>query len=489
MTRPAYLVVMLALVCAFTSVHAAEGEDRRPNIIWITIDDIGPDFGCYGNVLVKTPNLDRLALQGMRFENAFVTTPVCSPSRSALITGCYATTIGSHQHRSRHPLAEPYQPITELLKDSGYRCTRLPIERVKPGEFVGHPGSTSDRILSIDGKLKTDFNFNRGSDGEMFEPWDASMLDEPFFAMIDFAPQKGPAWWVEEVAAQLDALVDPDVIEIKPYWPDTPEMRDRIALYHEAISVLDAEIGEVLKWIEALGIAERTIIFVWGDHGQAAFRHKQWCYDSGVRVPLIMAGQGLDVRVRSDLVSSIDLAPTTLRLAGVSLPEWMEGRDTLDEALPARSHIFMSRDRCDETEDRVRAIRTDQFKLIRNFHPERAYIGRNQYTLSAFLEVSQLLSMRDEGTLTPTQALWSRGTKPEWEFYDLRDDPLELENLYDDPQYRSEIDQLKAPLEDWIEETDANNVFPEDESTIVPTKALEAVKTQRATPADQSDDR
>jgi N-sulfoglucosamine sulfohydrolase len=474
----------IALGVMLGAAVPADGQPQRPNIIWITIDDVGPDFGCYGNGLVRTPHLDALAARGQRFDRSFVSTPVCSAVRSSLITGCYATTIGSHQHRSSNPLAEGYAPITELLGAGGYRCTQLPIERVKHRDFVGRVVGGGERperaILTITGRLKLDFNFNRGADGGVFEAWDESKAGEPFFAMIDFNPQKGPAKWARESAAALGATVDPGEVVIHPYWPDTPEMRDRVALYNEAVSVLDAEIGEVLGWLVREGMTENTVVMVWGDHGQAAFRHKQWCYDSGLRVPLIVAGPGVDPAVRSELVSSIDLAAATLRLAGIERPAWMEGRDFLEPDAEPRRHVFASRDRCDETEDRVRAVRTARYKLIRNFHPERGYIDRNDYTRAAFLEVRQLLAMRDAGELSEVQERWCGPSKPAWEFYDLEADPLELDNRYDDPTFTREIMELEALLNAWIAETDANNPYPERMETIVPAKAHRQVTEQRA---------
>ena len=476
------LRLLAALLCVLAA-HAAAQTPTRPNIIWITIDDVGPDFACYGNPLVSTPTLDGLAQRGQRFDRAFVTTPVCSPVRSALITGCYATTIGAHQHRSDNPLPEGYAPITDLLTDAGYRCTKLPARRVGAMVFAERVGAGAPRpqhaILTTTGRLKTDFNFNRGRDAGMFEDWNPDG-DKPFFAMIDFNPQKGPALWVEKVARTLGFPVDPADVTIHPYWPDTPEMRARVARYNEAVSFLDREIGEVLGWLEREGIADNTVVFVWGDHGQAAFRHKQWCYDSGLRVPLLVAGPGIDPAVRTQLVSSIDLAAATLRLAGVEHPAWMEGRDFLAPDVEPRSHIFASRDRCDETEDRVRAVRTDRYKLIRNYHPERAYIGRNDYTRGSFLEVRQLLAMRDAGELSPTQQLWCALTKPEWELYDLDTDPLELHNLDGNPSLAEETERLRALLDAWIADTEANNPYPERMNTIVPEKAHRQVAEQRA---------
>ena len=191
-------------------------------------------------------------------------------------------------------------------------------------------------------------------------------------------------------------------------------------------------------------------------------------------------GPGVEPGVRTELISSIDLAATTLVACGVPVPEVMEGRDFLFGTAEPRTHVFASRDRCDETEDRVRAVRTERYKLIHNFRPELAWVGRNDYTRSAFPSVKELLERKARGELTEIQALLLADTKPEWELYDLQRDPLELENRADDPELAAERLELQALLDGWVERTDANNFFPEELDTIVPAKAKKLVIEQRA---------
>lgn len=477
--RPvATLVCVLACVLGTRGAPFAQDAARAPNVLWITIDDCGPDFGCYGNELVRTPNLDRLAARGQRFENCFVTTPVCSPVRSALITGCYATTIGSHQHRSSRALPEGYRPVTEVFREAGYRVTSLPSQRVGVERFLGDEADEG-RFLTLTGRLKLDFNFNRGATEGMFEDWDRERGDEPFFALIDFNPQKGPAGFVEDYARRTATQVEPAEVTLAPYWPDTPAMRQRVARYHEAIGVLDAEVGRVLAWLEREELAQDTLVFVWGDHGMAYFRHKQWCYDSGLRVPLIVAGPGVGARVRTELVSSIDLAASSLVACGIELPAYMEGRDFLGADAEPRTHVFASRDRCDETEDRVRAVRDVRFKLIRNFRPELAYAGRNDYTRRAFTEVAELLRRRESGELTDAQARWLGSGKPEWELYDLARDPQELENRAEDPALAGELARLRSLLDEWVALTDAHNPLPEPLENVAPDAVRERLRASR----------
>lgn len=471
---------MIALLLSLAALLGA-GE-ARPNVVWITIDDCGPDFGCYGDDVVATPHLDALAARGQRFDRAFASTPVCSPVRSGLITGCYATTIGSHQHRSARPLRAPYRPVTELLAEAGWRPTFLPTRRVTPEEFASDPRGDANGFPNVSGSNKQDFNFSRG-EGPLFEGWDEAARDEPFFALIDFhAPKNGQGTGrAHDWAQRTGRAVDPDALDLPPYWVDDPSVRAAYARYYEGVALLDAEIGALFDWLEAAELAERTHVFVLGDHGIAMLRHKQWCYDGGLHVPLLVAGPGIEAGVaRSELVSSIDLAATTLGLCGVEAPAWMEGRDFLDPDLAPREHVFASRDRCDETEDRVRAIRTERWKLIRNLRPDLSWVGRNLYTGRAFPNVPLYAEGAAAGTLEPLQAAFAATTKPEWELYDLERDPLELDDLADRPEHAEVLAELRAELEDWIEETDAHNPFPEALATVSPERVAGQVGELRA---------
>ncbi len=472
--------LLLTLCLLMFSTVACAQTPERPNIIWITIDDIDPSFATNGNPYSHTPNVDAFARRGQQFNHQYVSTPVCSPVRSALITGCYANTIGSHQHRSNNPFPQgaPFRPVFEILRDQGYRLTRLPWDRVNLQQFLRNDPAPGRFVLMHAG-MKTDYNFSRNYNVlQNFEGWDAN-AEGPFFSFLDFSVQKRPQPIAREYANRTGCRVNPSDLELRPYWPDTPEFRNRLALYHEAVSLLDAEIGRVLDWVEQSGLSDNTVIFIWGDHGMAFIRHKQWCYDTGLRTPLFVAGPGIEPGQRNELVSSIDLAPTTLHLAGVEQPQWMQGQTFLGPDYEPRTHIFATRDRCDETEDRIRAIRDERFKLIWNLRPELSYLSRNAYTLRAFLEEQQLLNLGESGRATPTQALMLRDTKPEWEFFDTQADPLELNNLIDDPAYTQDIARLRALLESWVAETDANIVIPEQMNTITPNRVRPQVRQAR----------
>ncbi len=450
-------LVLIALAFAIP----AHAQASRPNVVWITIDDCGPDFGCYGQKIVETPHLDGLAASGQFFNNCYTSTPVCSPARSGLITGNYPTTIGSHQHRSSRPLPDGYQPITKVLRRAGYRVTQLPWQNVKPEQFVSGEGVEAGRFLTVTGRNKLDFNFSRGRERGMFGRWNPAKKDKPFFAMIDFSSPKAPANTAHRVAVLRKREIDPATVELAPYWPDAPTVRNAVARYYEGIELLDLEIGHLLRWLDAEGLRENTLIFVWGDHGRAFLRHKQWCYDAGLRVPLIVSGPGVETGERGDMVSSIDLAATTLTACGVELPSTMEGRDFLTDMGTGRAYVYASRDRCDETEDRVRAVRDSRLKLIHNYHPELPWVGRNAYTAKNFPSVKLLLEAKAAGKLTDAQAIVMADRKPEWELYDTFVDPWEMNNLFDDESFAEEIARLRGALERWVRETDQGYVTPE----------------------------
>lgn len=482
-------VVLLGLLGLLTAAPLAAAPQEppttpaRPNVLWITIDDAGPDLGCYGVDVVPTPRIDALAARGQRFERCWTTTPVCSPARSALITGCTPQAIGSQHHRSARALPEPVRPVTALLADAGYDVVALPFERQRPAEFARGEAAPEGRFATVTGSTKEDFNFSRAA--SLFSPWAERDEAAPFFALIDFnGPKTGQGTGRAHAWAEATGqAVDPTSLTLMPYWVDAPAVREAYARYFEGLALLDAEVGRALAWLAAEGLAEDTWVFIWGDHGLALARHKQWCYESGLRVPLIAAGPGLAAGVRTDLVSSLDLAATTLGVCGLAVPEWMEGRDLFAADHAPRQLLFAGRDRCDETEDRVRAVRDERYSLIHNLRPELPWLGRNDYTLATFPGEALLLAGRDAGTLTAAQAALAAATKPAWELFDLQADPLQLQNLAGQPAHAAVEARLRAALSEWTARVDARNPYPEDLATIVPDKARAAVEAARAADA------
>ncbi len=435
-TRRQFLKTGAALLAGTGGVFSLGqcGKKTRPNILWLISEDTSADFGCYGNPLVKTPHVDQLAAEGIRYTNAYATCPVCSPSRSAFMTGMYQTSIGAHQHRTRdkQPLADPVRVITHYFRQAGYFTANV----TTPAEGV--PGTG-----------KTDWNFTPA--GEPFDgtDWNQRREDQPFFAQVNFR--------LTHRVFERDPQnpIDPEKIDLPPYYPDHPITRRDWANYLESLQVLDKQIGAVIKRLEDEGLMDNTVIFYFGDHGRCMVRGKQWLYDGGIRVPLIvrLPGKAKAGTVQDNMVSMLDLAPTAMRLAGVKVPEHLQGRPFLGAGSTQREYIIAARDRCDETDDRIRCVRTNKYKYIRNFHPERPYTQFNAYKTNRYPLVSLLPVLHGKGDLTPAQARWLAPQRPAEELYDIQADPHEIDNLADNPEYARTLDKMRSVLDNWTTET------------------------------------
>jgi arylsulfatase A-like enzyme len=436
-------------VFSFTS----RANAAPPNIVWILGDDLGPQLGCYGDPLVKTPNIDRLASEGARFTNAHTTAPVCSASRSAMITGYYQTTTGTHNHRSHrsdgYKLPDGIVPFTDLLRQASYYTVNL---------------KTADGL----GVGKTDFNFNIDHPVYDGKDWSERKKDQPFFAIVNFMePHRGGAWPQSRKQIPAAEHVDPAKVKLPPYYPDTPLARDDWANYLDAVQLMDRKVGRVLKRIADEGIADNTIVFFLGDNGRCHVRDKQWLYDGGTHIPLIVRWPGhfKAGEVRDDLLVAIDFTATTLKLAGVTPPAGMHGHVFLGEGAAApRPFIVTARDRCDETEDRIRCVRTKEFSYIRNFFPERPYTQPNAYKERQYPVLQELKDLNKAGKLTPEQTLFMAAKRPTDELYDLKADPHEVHNLAGDPKYEAKRKEMATILDNWIKETNDQGEKPEEAS-------------------------
>jgi len=414
----------------------------RPNIVWIVAEDMCPNLGCYGDKDAITPNLDRFASQGARFTRCFTHAPVCAPSRSGLITGMYPTTLGSHHMRST--LKETPPTFIDELRKAGY--------------FVAWPG-------------KTDFNFEPPKVDSTQNWMTKGELKEPFFAFINLfvthesqirAPK--PKYETNTSRLKPSEHRDPAKVTLPPYYPDAPEVRKDVATYHENITAMDYQVGDILKWLDDKKFADHTVVFFFGDHGWGMSRGKRWLYDSGLHVPLIIRWPDRikPGTVREDLVAFIDFAPTVLSIAGVKVPERMQGQVFLGESVPERKYVFAARDRMDETFDRIRAVRDQRFKYIRNYYPELPYSQHILY-MDEMPTMQVWRKWAAEGKLTGPQKLFFAPTKPKEELYDTETDPHEIKNLADDPAYADKLKELRGALDQWVKDTKDLGEVPEDE--------------------------
>jgi len=435
--------------------------EPRPNIVWIVGEDMGPELGCYGDAQAITPNMDRLAREGARFTRCFTHAPVCAPSRSGLITGQYPTTIGTHHMRSK--LIAPPATFTSLLRKEGY--------------FVAWPG-------------KTDFNFDVPKDAfDSTADWTRKLPRQPFFAYVNFVDSHESSIRMMDKFERFTANLtpaerhDPAKMAVPPYHPDAPEVRRDLANYYDLVTAVDHKVGEVLKFLEAQGVASNTVVVLTGDHGRGLPRSKRWVYESGTHVPLIVRWPGhiKPGSVREDLVSFIDFAPTMMALAGVAGPEMKKttrvpgGADSAYEFYPPmqgvvflgpetqeRKYIFAARDRMDETYDRIRAVRSKQFHYLRNFESQLPYAQRIAY-MEEMPTMQVWRRWNVEGKLNGAQKLFFAPTKPREELYDVDADPHEIHNLADSPKHQAVLKELRAALDKWIDETHDLGAVPEAE--------------------------
>jgi arylsulfatase A-like enzyme len=362
----------------------------------------------------------------------------------------YQTSIGAHHHRSHrkngYTLPQGVDLVSRRLRSRGYFTAN--VREIASG-------------LKASGK--TDFNFT-APDAFEGTHWRERSKDQPFFAQINFQEiHKGPAF-VE--ARKQQVLVDPAKVPLPPYYPDHPVVRDEFANYLDAMNLLDHKIGAVLKALDEDGLSGNTAVFFFGDNGRCLIRGKQWLYDAGIHIPLLVRWPGVTKpgTVREDPVSSIDITATALAMAGMTPPSNMQGQVMLGPGAKRRDHIFAARDRCDATVDRIRCIRTSRYKLIRNFMPERPYTQANNYIETQYPTLGVMKKLHAEGKLNDAQALFMKPRKPEYELYDVIADPHEVQNLADTPQRKNTLQELSRKLDRWIEESNDQGRFPEKDS-------------------------
>jgi N-sulfoglucosamine sulfohydrolase len=441
-----HTLVVLAIFHAFgsfTSAAAAPAaKPAQPNILWLIAEDFGQHLGCYGTKEVWTPNLDRLAGDGVRFTR-FYNGMVCSVSRSSFMTGMYGTTIGTHNHRTvnKESLPAGVRVLTDWLRDAGYFTANL----------VEMPAS-----CGFNGSGKTDWNFK--TEGKPFDSsrWDELKTHQPFYAQVNFQETHR--------AFRAPKKANPANVEIPPYYPDHPVTRQDWAEYLDAASELDRKIGTILEALQRDGLADNTVVVFFGDNGQAHVRGKQFCYEEGHLVPLLIRwpkkfpipAHFKPGSVDARFLQGIDLAPTMLAIAGAPKPAKMEGRVFLGERNePEQQYVFGHRDRCDMTVMRLRTVRDARYRYIRNFTPWVPFLAYNLYKQTQYPVWTLLPQLHAEGKLTTPQAALCQSTMPEEELYDMEADPFELNNLAQSSRvaHQAALKNLRAVLTKWIEDT------------------------------------
>lgn len=427
---------------------------KRPNILWISFEDTNPFYGCYGDSVARTPNVDQLAADGCRWPNAFSTAGVCAPARSAIITGMYAISIGTHHMRTTHvndefpEMPTPYLAVippevkcfSEYLRAAGYFCTNN-----KKTDYQFEPPITAWN------ELGSQAHWRNRPDPE-----------QPFFAVFNIESTHESGMWPKP---DESLAFDPTDVELPPYLPDTPKSREAMARMHTNIASNDQRLGLLLRQLEEDGLADHTIVFHWSDHGPLP-RGKRWPYDSGIHVPMIVRWPGHfePGTVREELVSTVDLAPTVLSLAGLDIPHHLQGQAFLGDGVrEPREYVFATRDRHDCTYDRVRAVRDRRFKYIRNYYPHTGRSAWNSY-LHRHPIMQELWRLHLSGELTPLQeSVFFSKMRPVEELYDLESDPHETVNLAADCAFSKDKTRLCRVLDSWLDEVGDMGAIPETE--------------------------
>jgi N-sulfoglucosamine sulfohydrolase len=447
MRHALYFFVSLVIALGVAVGPAPAQAPKKPNILWIIGEDMGPHWGCYGTKEVSTPNLDKLAARGMRYTRFYTTAPVCSPSRSAFMTGMYQTSIGAHNHRSNRAgrLPDGVRLLTEWIGEAGYFTANV----------VAFP------IKGLKGTGKTDWNFRPPAKAFDSSGWSDLKKRQPFFAQVNFSDSHR--------AFTAPKHADPAKVALPPYVPDHPIAREDMAKYLDEVTHFDLLVGRILALLEADGLADDTIVVIFGDNGECHVRGKQFCYEEGLRVPLVIhwpknfpaPRHYQPGRVDERLLMAIDLAPTMLDIAGAKPPPKMQGQIFLGErAGAARQHVFGARDRCDMTVMRIRSVRDERYRYIRNFTPDTPFLAYNEYKIKQYPVWTLLPKLHAEGKLTPEQAFLCQPKMPKEELYDLTSDPHQVRNLAESKEHAQTLARLRGVLEQWIEETnDQGRIF------------------------------
>jgi N-sulfoglucosamine sulfohydrolase len=440
-------------------------EKPKPNILWIIAEDMGPDMGCYGHPEVFTPHLDRIAGEGVIYTHAYTTAAVCSPSRSAFMTGMYQTSIGAHNHRSHrndnYQLPAGVRVITDILRDGGYYTGNIV-------DLCGDPEETFYR-----GTGKTDWNFTYSGERKSkpfdTDKWEDLQTHQPFYAQVNFPEShRGSSW--DTAHQHVGKKAEPSKVQIPPYYPDHEVSRKVWAQYLNAVMAFDKKVGFILDKLEQEGMLENTMVMIFGDNGRAMVRSKQWPYESGLHIPLLVrwprnfplpAGFAPG-KQDSRLLSIIDVSATTLKIAGLNPPMLMQGRVFLGrDAAPPRNYVFGGRDRGDETVDRIRTVRDKRFRYIRNYYPDKPFLQLNRYKEWTYPILQLMRELHEQGKLDQVQEYLMNPTRPKEELYDLEQDPYEINNLAGNSEFLKLKQHLGALLESWIMETNDQGRIPE----------------------------
>ena len=458
------------IILVFFLTYSCSKNSQKPlNVVWISCEDMGPILGSYGNDIIKTPNLDKLASEGVRYTNAYSTVGVCAPSRFSIITGMYPARLGAHNmrtgdyHNYKTPEEVSHRKNIGVIDKEG---KNIPEYEVVPPTHV----KPFTEILRTKGyycanNFKCDYQFNAP-----FTAWDEvsstvsyrdAPKDKPFFYVWNTLLTHESRIWER---SNQPLTVNPEDIIIPSYFPDIPEVRNDIARKYSNIEAMDKKVGELMNQLEEDGMLDNTIIMFWSDHGGNLLRQKRAVGNSGLNVPLIIRYPNkMDAgKVDERIVSLMDLGPTVLSLLNIEPPKHYDGKAIAGpyEDDP-REYAFGTADRFDESTDMQRSVLDGRYVYVKNFLPELPLIYRNKYRERITMN-SKLIQMDSFNMLEGDAAYIFMKTKPVEEFYDLANDPYEVHNIIDNPKYFKKINDFRTALENWQKEINDQGFIAEN---------------------------
>lgn len=429
-----------ALSAGSLALLASDSPAPRPNILWISCEDTSPWLGFCGEKYAVTPNLDRLAREGVYYRNAFAAAPVCSPSRFGIITGIYATSMGTQRLRSQFPVPASIKGFPTCLREAGYYCAN---------------------------NVKTDYNTSAAprlireswDDCSATAHWRKRKPGQPFFAVFNLVETHQGKVFESAPAPGLEPSErhDPTKASIPPYYPDTPGARQTMARVHDCITAMDKHAGLILAELKQDGLREDTVVFFWPDHGQGIPRGKRTLWDTGLRIPLVIyipekfrhlapADPGT---ISDRLVSLVDLGPTILNLLELPIPASMQGVAFLGKnAAQPRQYVFGARDRVDEVLELSRSVRDDRYLYIRNYMPDRSWLQPESYSDQLAFR-RELAHLAAPNKLNAAQLTLAGPTKPVEALYDTKQDPWQVENVATSPEHQAVLARMRKALGDW----------------------------------------
>jgi arylsulfatase A-like enzyme len=461
-----------------TNDKKVSGSPNRPNILWLVTEDMGAYIPPFGDSTIQTPNLSRLAKEGVIYPHLYSTSGVCAPSRAAIATGMYPSSIGANHMRTNSnmdktglPAYEAVPPsqvkmISELLRMEGYYCTN----NYKEDYQFKAPKTAWDesspyahwRNRKENQPFFSIFNFTETHESGLFEPYGHRHIETRHYHAGD-TTFKWKSGRMTEQETPIHLSKDTK-FTIPPYLPDNKVVRNDMWKLYNNISEMDKQIGAVLKQLEEDGLLENTIIVFYGDHGGPLPRQKRLIYDSGLNTPMIIRFPNkANAGTRDEqLISFIDFAPTLLSLSGIEPLEYMQGQAFLGKfrSKKERKYIHAAGDRFDGVTDVIRAVRDDQFKYIKNYRPKQPFYLPIVYR-ERIPTMQELLRLKEEGNLDNIQLQWFRNSKPVDELFDCKSDPHELNNLAQDPAHQEKLNELKNEMNRWLVAIDDQPNLPE----------------------------